>query len=102
MAAQITIKANANVVKALTFTSKQDLDFGTIMPAATGTTTVSMSMAGAISCPAGNLHRRTRPAIFNVQGPTRALSGSSLSRPTCKFGERQHDPLHAAAPTTSR
>ena len=25
-AAQITIKANANVVKALTFTSKQDLD----------------------------------------------------------------------------
>jgi Mat/Ecp fimbriae major subunit len=68
-AAQVTIQANANVVKALTFTSKQDLDFGTVMPAASGTTTVSMSMAGAITCPAtATCTGAARPAIFNVQG----------------------------------
>lgn len=73
-AAQVTIQANANVIKALTFTSKQDLDFGTIMPAATGTTTVSMSMAGAISCPAAaTCTGAARPAIFNVQGVNRQV-----------------------------
>ena len=73
-AAQITIQANANVVKALTFVSKQDLDFGTVMPAATGTTTVSMSMAGAISCPAvATCTGAARPAIFNVQGTNKGV-----------------------------
>jgi len=73
-AAQVTIQANANVVKALTFTSKQDLDFGTIMPAATGTTTVSISMAGAITCPAtATCTGTTRPAIFNVQGTNKGV-----------------------------
>ena len=73
-AAQVTIQANANIVKALTFVSKQDLDFGTIMPAATGTTTVSMSMAGAITCPAAATCTGTvRPAIFNVQGSNKGV-----------------------------
>ena len=73
-AAQITIQANANVVKALTFTSKQDLDFGTVMPAATGTTTVSMSTTGAISCPAAaTCTGAARPAIFNVQGTNKGV-----------------------------
>ena len=73
-AAQITIQANANVVKALTFVSKQDLDFGTVMPAATGTTTVSMNMAGAISCPASaTCTGAARPAIFNVQGSNKGV-----------------------------
>lgn len=73
-AAQVTIQANANVIKALTFTSKQDLDFGTVMPAATGTTTVSMTMAGAVSCPAtATCTGTTRPAIFNVQGVNRQV-----------------------------
>jgi hypothetical protein len=73
-AAQVTIQANANIVKALTFISKQDLDFGTIMPAATGTTTVSMSMAGAITCPAAATCTGTvRPAIFNVQGSNKGV-----------------------------
>ena len=69
-AAQITIKANAKVVKSLTFKSKQDLDFGTVMlPAGAGTATVSLSMAGAISCPAGaTCTGAPRPAIFNVAG----------------------------------
>lgn len=73
-AAQITIQANANVVKALTFTSKQDLDFGTVMPAALGTTTVSMSMAGAIICPASaTCTGSSRPAIFNLQGTNKGV-----------------------------
>ena len=73
-AAQVTIQANANVVKALEFTSKQDLDFGMITPAAVGTTTVSMSMAGAITCPAGSTCTGApRPAIFNVQGTNRMV-----------------------------
>ena len=68
-AAQVTVQANANVVKALTFTAKQNLDFGTIMPAASGTTTVSLSMAGAITCPAtATCTGAARPAIFNIQG----------------------------------
>ena len=73
-AAQVTIKANANVVKALALTSKQDLDFGMVMPAASGTTTVSMSMAGAISCPAAaTCTGAARPAIFNIQGGNRGI-----------------------------
>jgi len=73
-AAQVTIQANANVVKAMTFISKQDLDFGTVMPAATGTTTVSMSMTGAITCPAAaTCTGASRPAVFNVQGSNKGL-----------------------------
>jgi len=73
-AAQVTIQANANVVKALTFISKQDLDFGMIMPAASGTTTVSISQAGAISCPAvATCTGAARPAIFNVQGSNKGV-----------------------------
>ena len=73
-AAQITIQANANIVKALTFTSKQDLDFGTVMPAATGTTTVSISMTGTITCPpTATCTGLARPAIFNVQGTNKGI-----------------------------
>lgn len=73
-AAQVTIQANANIVKALTFASKQDLDFGTVMPAATGTTTVSISAAGAITCPAAaSCIGAPRPAIFNVQGTNKGV-----------------------------
>jgi hypothetical protein len=74
-AAQITIQANANVVKALAFTSKQDLDFGMIMlPPGPGTSTVSMGITGALTCPAGaTCSGATRPAIFNVQGTNRMV-----------------------------
>ena len=73
-AAQVTIQANANVVKALTFISKQDLDFGMVMPAATGTTNISMSMTGTISCPAAaTCTGVSRPAIFNLQGTNKGV-----------------------------
>lgn len=69
-AAQTTIQANANIVKALTLTRKQDLDFGTILlSGATGTFNVSISMAGVVSCPAGFTCSGTpKPAILNVTG----------------------------------
>jgi hypothetical protein len=73
-AAQVTIQANANVVKALIFVSKQDLDFGTVMPAASGTTIVSMSTAGVVTCPAAaTCTGAPRPAIFNVQGTNKGI-----------------------------
>lgn len=69
-AAQTTIQASAKVVKSLTLESKQDLDFGTIMVSgATGTSTVSISMTGAVTCPAGFTCTGTpKPAILNVAG----------------------------------
>jgi len=68
-AAQVTVQASASAVKSLSFTARQNLDFGTVMPAATGTTTVTLSMAGAIGCPpTATCTGAARPAIFNVQG----------------------------------
>jgi hypothetical protein len=68
-AATISTPAKVNVVKPLVFTSKQNLDFGTVLLGATGTSTVSLSMAGVLSCGAGlTCSGATLPAIFNVQG----------------------------------
>jgi hypothetical protein len=69
-AASTTIQANAKVVKSLTLTAKQNLDFGTITLSGTpGTFTVAISMAGTVSCPSGATCAGTaRPAILNVQG----------------------------------
>jgi len=69
-AAQTTIQATAKVVKSLTLASKQDLDFGTIMlSGATGTFTVSVSMTGVRTCPAGFTCSGTpKPAILNITG----------------------------------
>ena len=69
-AASTTIQANAKVVKSLTITKVQDLDFGTItMSGATGTVAVSISMAGTLSCPSGVTCAGTaRQAIMNVSG----------------------------------
>jgi hypothetical protein len=68
-AATITAQVNANVVKPLVFTSKQNLDFGTILLSATSTSTVSLSIAGVLSCGTGlTCSGATRPAIYNVQG----------------------------------
>ena len=69
-AAQTTIQAKANVVKSLTLTKKQDLDFGTVtLSGAAGTFTVSISQAGVLSCPAGaTCAGAAVPGIMNVQG----------------------------------
>lgn len=69
-AAQTTIQASAKVVKPLVLSSKQNLDFGTITVSGTpGTYTVSLSMAGVLSCPSGATCTGTPlPAILNAQG----------------------------------
>ena len=69
-AAETTIKASAKVVKSLTLTKKQDLDFGTVtLSGAPGTYTVSINMAGALSCPAGaTCAGAPTQGIMNVQG----------------------------------
>ena len=69
-AAETTIRASAKVVKSLTLTKKQDLDFGTVtLSGAPGTYAVSLSMAGVLSCPVGATCAGTpMPGIMNVQG----------------------------------
>ncbi len=69
-AATINASAKAKVVKPLTFTVKRNLDLGTIMLSSTpGTSTVSLSMAGVLSCGSGlTCSGAPLPAIFNVAG----------------------------------
>ena len=69
-AATTTVQANAKVVKALSLSSVQDLDFGTvIVPNTPGTYSLSISMAGVLSCPAPlSCSGTARPAIMNVAG----------------------------------
>lgn len=69
-AATTVVQVSANVTKPLTFSVKQDLDFGTVtLGTATGNYTVSISMAGAVTCPSGLTCTGTpRPAIFNTSG----------------------------------
>ncbi len=69
-AAMTTIQANAKVVKSLTLTAKQNLDFGTItLSGTTGTYTVTVAQSGTLICPSGATCAGTaRQAILNVQG----------------------------------
>lgn len=70
-AATVTAQAKANVVKPLTISSVQDLDLGTIL-LATGSwsgTTVSLSQAGALTCPAPlTCSGTSQVAIYNIAG----------------------------------
>jgi hypothetical protein len=69
-AEQGTITARAKVVKSLTLTKKQDLDFGTVtLSGVPGTYTVSLSMTGVLTCPTGaTCAGVATPGIMNVQG----------------------------------
>ena len=69
-AATAVVQATAQVSKPVTLSAKQDLDFGTILvPRAPGTYTVSVSMAGARTCPSPLTCTGTpRQAIFNTSG----------------------------------
>lgn len=102
-AAQTSIQAKANVVKSLTLTKKQDLDFGTVtLSGAAGTFTVSISQTGVLSCPAGaTCAGAAVPGIMNVQG-----SNQQLVRITVASGNLVNAidgstiPLTADAPST--
>ena len=82
-AEQGTIVIKANVVKSLTLTKKQDLDFGTVTVSGTpGTYTVSISMTGVLTCPSGaTCAGAALPGIMNVQG-----SNSQVVRITVASG----------------
>ena len=68
-AATTSVQVNANIAKPVTLSGKQNLDFGTILLSGSGTKTVSISMAGALTCPSGLTCTGTpRAAIFNVSG----------------------------------
>ena len=69
-AAETTIRASAKVVKSLELSSKQNLDFGTITLSGTpGTYTVSLSLAGVLTCPSGaTCAGAPMAAILNAQG----------------------------------
>lgn len=69
-AAQTTIQASAKVVKSLELTSKQNLDFGTItLSGAPGTYTISLSLAGVLTCPSGaTCAGAPMPGILNISG----------------------------------
>lgn len=69
-AATTVVKASAKVAKPVTLSVKQDLDFGTItLPATPGSYSVSIDIAGVLSCPTGiTCSGGSRPAIFNTSG----------------------------------
>ena len=69
-AATITAQVNANVVKPLAFSAKQNLDFGTIsVPNSVIPFTVTVAQTGTRVCPAPLVCSGiAKQAIFNVQG----------------------------------
>ena len=70
LAATTVVQASANVTKPLTLSVKQNLDIGTVtLAGASGSYTVSISMAGTLSCPSPLICTgAARPAIFNTSG----------------------------------
>lgn len=88
-AAQVTAAASVNVVKPVSLTKLQDLDFGTLTYASfTGTRNIVLSRAGALTCAADIVcSGATRAARFNVQGTNRltvliSVTGGTLSNGT--------------------
>lgn len=79
--AETTIQASAKVVKSLTLSKKQDLDFGTVtLSGAAGAYMVSMSVDGVLSCPVGATCAGTpTPGIMNIQGSNRNTVRISVS-----------------------
>ena len=72
-AASTTVQVSASVVKPLEFSVKRHLNFGEIiLNNPVGKSTVSVSMAGVVSCPAGlTCTGAAVPAILNVAGANR-------------------------------
>lgn len=85
-AAQVTAAASVNVVKPVSLTKLQDLDFGTLTYASfTGTRNIVLSRAGALTCAADIVcSGATMAAGFNIRGTNRlvvliSVSGGTLS-----------------------
>lgn len=85
-AASTTAVTTVNVVKPVSLSKLQDLDFGTLTFAGfTGTRTITISQSGVLSCAADIVCSGTaKPARFNVQGTNKLtayirVSGGNLS-----------------------
>lgn len=88
-AASTTAATSVNVVKPVILSKLQDLDFGTLTFASfTGTRTVVLSRAGAVTCAADIVcSGTTKAARFNIQGTNNkvvliGVTGGSLTNGT--------------------
>ncbi|MCY7339607.1 MAG: DUF4402 domain-containing protein [Sphingomonas bacterium] len=88
-AAQISAVTSVNVVKPVSLSKLQDLDFGTLTYSSfTGTRTIVLSRAGVLTCGADIVCSGVpKQARFNVQGTNRltvlfTYSGGTLSNGT--------------------
>jgi hypothetical protein len=88
-AASISATTTVNVAKPVQLTKLQDMDFGTvILSGFSGTRTVAISQAGALTCGANLICQGVpKAARFNVQGfnkmtATIAVTGGNLSNGT--------------------
>ena len=74
-AAQITAATSANIVKPVSLTKLQDMDFGTLLVTNyTGTRTIAMSRAGAVTCSADiTCSGAPKQARFNIQGTNKLV-----------------------------
>ena len=88
-AAQIAAVTSVNVVKPVSISKLQDMDFGTLTYSSfTGTRTIVLSRAGALTCAADIVCSGVpKQARFNVQGTNKltvllSYTGGSLSNGT--------------------
>ena len=80
--------ATASIVKPLTLSKVQDLNFGTLMLGTfTGTRTVTLSRANVLTCPTGlTCSGATSTARFNILGPDKLVALLTVSSPTLVNG----------------
>jgi hypothetical protein len=80
-AAQITATTSANIVKPVSLTKLQDMDFGTLLVANyTGTRSIVMSRAGVVTCAADiTCSGAPKQGRFNVQGTNRMVVMISIA-----------------------
>lgn len=80
-AAQITATMSANIVKPVQLTKIQDMDYGTLLVSNyTGTRTVVMTRAGAVTCPVEiTCSGATKQARFNIQGTNKMVVGITVT-----------------------
>ena len=89
MAAQTTAVTTVNVVKPVSISKLQDMDFGTLtFGGFTGTRMIALSAAGAVTCAANIVCSGVgKQARFNIQGTNKLVvlltySGGTLSNGT--------------------
>jgi hypothetical protein len=100
-AAQITAATSAKVIKPVSLTKLQDMDFATLLVTNyTGTRNVVMSTAGVVTCPAEiTCSGATKQARFNLQGTNNTVVLISITSAGLVNGSNTI-PFTANAPTS--